>query len=233
MKKVHLIPTDKPSRLGRFVDTGNLFLRTPNDLPRGENVNVYITYDSKIREGYYLDLTHNIVMKSVFYPSSDKNCKKIILTTDPILIQSGVQEIDEDFLEWLVQNPSCDSVKIDLVPVNEFGSEITVGGYGFDKFKYKIIPKEEPKQETLEEAAEHHWKMQGLMALDESTKPYIIQDFTAGAKWQQEQDKNKFSEEEVLNILHNYRNHFELHRNLEVLPNMFFEWFSQFKKQEQ
>jgi hypothetical protein len=158
MKNVHLIPTDKPSRLGRFVDTGNLFLRTPNDLPRGENVNVYITYDSKIREGYYLDLTHNIVMKSVFYPSSDKNCKKIILTTDPILIQSGVQEIDEDFLEWLVQNPSCDSVKIDLVPVNEFGSEITVGGYGFDKFKYKIIPKEEPKQETLEEAAKNYLK---------------------------------------------------------------------------
>jgi hypothetical protein len=30
--------------------------------------------------------------------------------------------------------------------------------------------------------------------------------------------------------LHNYRNHFELHRNLKVLPNMFFKWFKQFKK---
>jgi hypothetical protein len=39
---------------------------------------------------------------------------------------------------------------------------------------------------TIEEAAEIYWKMQYLMALDESTKPYIIQDFTAGAKWQQE-----------------------------------------------
>jgi hypothetical protein len=37
-------------------------------------------------------------------------------------------------------------------------------------------------KETIEEAAENHWKMQYLMALDESTKPYVIQDFTAGAK---------------------------------------------------
>lgn len=37
--------------------------------------------------------------------------------------------------------------KIELIPVNEFGSEITVGGYGFDKFI------EKPKQETLEEYA--------------------------------------------------------------------------------
>ena len=35
--------------------------------------------------------------------------------------------------------------KIELIPVNEFGSEITVGGYGFDKFI------EKSKQETLEE----------------------------------------------------------------------------------
>ena len=32
--------------------------------------------------------------------------------------------------------------KIELIPVNEFGSEITVGGYGFDKFI------EKPKQLT-------------------------------------------------------------------------------------
>jgi hypothetical protein len=35
---------------------------------------------------------------------------------------------------------------------------------------------------AIKEAAEIYWKMQYLMALDESTKPYIIQDFTAGAK---------------------------------------------------
>lgn len=35
--------------------------------------------------------------------------------------------------------------KIELIPVNEFGSEITVGGYGFDKFI------EKPKQEINEQ----------------------------------------------------------------------------------
>lgn len=53
-------------------------------------------------------------------------------------------------------------------------------------------------QETLEEAAEYHWKMQYIMALDESTKPYIIQDFISGAKWQA---KRMYSEEEVKNML--------------------------------
>jgi hypothetical protein len=42
--------------------------------------------------------------------------------------------------------------------------------------------------------------------------------------------KKMYSEEEVLKILHDYRNHFELYRNLQVLPNMFFQWFEQFKK---
>jgi hypothetical protein len=47
------------------------------------------------------------------------------------------------------------------------------------------------------------------------------------AKWQAER---MYSEEEVLKILHDYRNNFELYRNIQVLPNMFFEWFEQFKK---
>lgn len=62
-------------------------------------------------------------------------CKKIILTTNKDLIANGVQKIDEESLEYLKQNKNC----VDLVAVNEFGSEITVGGYGFDKFVYKVI----------------------------------------------------------------------------------------------
>jgi hypothetical protein len=38
--------------------------------------------------------------------------------------------------------------------------------------------------ETIEQAAENHWKMTYVMALDDSTKPYIIEDFKAGATWQ-------------------------------------------------
>ena len=49
MKNIHLLPTDKPSILGRFIDTNNLFLRVSNDIPRGENVNIYITSDEEIK----------------------------------------------------------------------------------------------------------------------------------------------------------------------------------------
>ena len=50
MKNLNLLPTDKPSVLGRFIDTNNLFLRVSNDIPRGENVNIYITSDEKIKK---------------------------------------------------------------------------------------------------------------------------------------------------------------------------------------
>ena len=90
-------------------------------------------------------------------------------------------------------------------------------------------------KETIEEAAENHWKMQYLMALDESTKPYVIQDFIAGTKsdasrdyWFekfQEQDKNKYSEEEVIQILINYQHY--LTTNDDRTAD---EWFENIKK---
>jgi ssDNA-binding Zn-finger/Zn-ribbon topoisomerase 1 len=42
----------------------------------------------------------------------NKNIKKIILTTDQGLIKNGVQSIENDFLEWFVQNPSCEWVDV-------------------------------------------------------------------------------------------------------------------------
>ena len=98
----------------------------------------------------------------------------------------------------------------------------------------------EPKQETtsLEEAAEKHCeKVWGGYKDDifkhddiitDSTLSEISKtDFIAGAKWQSER---MYSEAEVLKIVHDYRNHFELYRNIQVLPDMFFGWFEQFKK---
>ena len=58
-----------------------------------------------------------------------------------------------------------------------------------------IIPKEEPKQETLEEAAENYAEEYK----GEEQDPWF--DFMEGAKWQQEQDKKLYSEEEVNEII--------------------------------
>ena len=75
-------------------------------------------------------------------------------------------------------------------------------------------------KETLEEAAENNSKKVGSYA--------GYQDFIEGAKWQQEQDKNKYSEEEVKNIVEEVRwqaigNPLEFTKNFE-------KWFEQFKK---
>ena len=48
MKNIHVISTDKLSRLGKFIDTNNLFLRTYNDIPRG----MYDETQKKIFQNY-------------------------------------------------------------------------------------------------------------------------------------------------------------------------------------
>ena len=142
MKNIHVLPTDKPSRL--FEIDNHLIINREQLIQPKYYRNIYITSDEVIKDGYYLDLTHNIIMKSVFYPSSDKNCKKIILTTDQDLIKDGVQAIPDEFLEWFVKNPSCESVEIE-----ESNLLNTSRNYlGVDKYKI-IIPKDEPKQESL------------------------------------------------------------------------------------
>ena len=123
---------------------------------------------------------------------------KIILTTDQDLIKDGVQAIDDEFLHWFVKNPSCEYVTVcDVV-------------FGEDRIwkKYIIIPKEEqkqhlinimrgdeelgiyeePKQETLEEAAER--------LFPSKMSDYEI--FLLGAK---EQANRMYSEKEVREII--------------------------------
>jgi hypothetical protein len=87
-----------------------------------------------------------------------EDCKKIILTTDQDLIKDGVQAIDDEFLNWFVKNPSCEEVEIDYGFFTPSGKKVDPMGILQNHSKcvwiYKIIyPKEEPKQETLEEVA--------------------------------------------------------------------------------
>ena len=86
---------------------------------------------------------------------------------------------------------------------------------------------EEDKQTTLEEAAEKY----GLELLESKTiqpheKTWIKSMFIHIAKWQQEQNKNLYTEEEVHNIIESYQN------NVENNPVhiTYDKWFEQFKK---
>jgi hypothetical protein len=163
MKNIHIISTNKPSRLHYSkVKSSEGICYKLNFIQEESKCNdgflsgqrhIYITNDEEIKEGYVLNTFNNTVYKIVPDNSSREilansttlplcainreHYFKIILTTDPELIKDGVQAIDDEFLEWFIKNPSCEFVKVE--------------GHiykGQDETEYKIIiPKEEPKQE--------------------------------------------------------------------------------------
>ena len=173
MKNIYLLPTqNNKSKLAIYhydgsknIKVGGIGLQVNNNIGWTHcwsERELYITSDEEIKEGdWCLDTLNLILFVSDGRVNVHQNTdKKIILTTDQDLIKDGVQAIDDEFLEWFVKNPSCETIK-----VNHYG---TCCGNFFisqcincEKYKpvYKIIiPKEEPKQElncpfdlTLEE----------------------------------------------------------------------------------
>jgi hypothetical protein len=149
----------------------------------------------------------------------------IILTTDLDLIKDGIQAIDDEFLEWFVKNTTCDFVELKMIPKCSCGTSgyrYICKSYAYSnvsgdvcarevlEIPYKIIiPKEEPKQkpnfelpplpyeykpeDSLKEAAETH----AFNFYEKEDRVIGKQSFIEGAKWQQEQDKNKYSEEDM------------------------------------
>ena len=145
MKNIHILPTDKPSRLYEF---GGELILTNEPAAAFRNQHIYITSDEKAKEGdwgYIPFQGGNVKLVGKYFAD---DWKKIILTTDQDLIEDGVQAIDDKFLEWFVKNPSCEEVEV--VKQKEILGE--VAGTTYIDFNYKIIiPKEEREQETLED----------------------------------------------------------------------------------
>ena len=140
MKNIFLIPTATETRVAIKSD-GFLFLTNhpyPNS-PKFANQNIYITNDEvpKLDE-YGINTKNNVVFKSKgFTPDEyDKEfCRKIILTTDQDLIKDGVQAINDEFLEWLVDNPNCEEVDVWINKFYGNKKEMMFNVYG----KYKIL----------------------------------------------------------------------------------------------
>jgi hypothetical protein len=159
MKNIYLIPTDKPSRLiyndaNQLCYHSNKSYKNDRKWMHRKKFNICITNDEKIKElDWFLNIKsgaigqHNGVEILLF-----KDDKKIILTTDPDLIKDGVQAIDDDFLEWFVKNPSCESVEVERLDTFKKTNEVYVdeiaGGNYYEIIKqYKIIiPQEKPEE---------------------------------------------------------------------------------------
>jgi hypothetical protein len=117
MRNVHILPTDKPSRLHLIEDVLTFTNEYKNSVCDSE-VNIYITSNEEIKEGdWFYCFQNNNVLKcfkkeGLLLNGYHTIYQKIILTTDPDLIADGVQAIDNEFLEWFVKNPSCESVEV-------------------------------------------------------------------------------------------------------------------------
>lgn len=152
MKNIHILPTDKPSRL--ILQGSELVLSKYKEVNEGFsefNQHIYITSDEEIKEGYayYPELNEVLLFDNMEGEVYEQGRQlKVILTTDQYLIKKGVQAIDDEFLEWFVKNPSCEEVEVET----EIKWKSTVYDQPDieDGYNHKIIiPKEEDKQEYI------------------------------------------------------------------------------------
>lgn len=169
MSNIHVLPTDKSSRLYSYKGVLNLAISefvapaiVKNDLI---NLNIYITSDEEIKDDWCYDEYNKVVFKNTGAGTPGAS-KKIILTTDPSL--DSVQAIDDEFLQWFVKNPNCEEVEIKTRYLHSYKTGETF--ISFSKTpefssrnmqcikiepRYEIIiSQEEPKQMSKQTAVE-------------------------------------------------------------------------------
>jgi hypothetical protein len=258
MKNVHVIPTDKPSRL--HLGNSGLVLCDLNYSSNTINSqNIYITSNEEIKDCCVLSThTNEVYFLKGYYGIQPIN-KKIILTTDQDLIKIGVQAIDDEFLEWFVKNPSCEFVEVGLQQESlgeVFNGKNTNTMWTDPKYKI-IIPQEELKQEYVkctcansleysncgkkcerildeqepkQETIEETYLNQ---LIDEANKEFTLDRKLAkdvAVKYANWQSKRMYSEEECYKYLHSLMTDIEL-KGLKINDDTDLkQWFVQFKK---
>jgi hypothetical protein len=255
MKNIHILPTDKPSRLYSYKSI-DLYLHSEIVDANSANLNcknqnIYITSEEPIKEGDRFIAKNKAMLctqvTSTIIASNTSNggafsysqSKKIILTTDQDLIKDGVQAIDDNFLEWFVNNPSCEEVEVKITDRDDNGYGIPFGGIFYNIF----IPKEEPKQpfycsDKLElddnekcttqcDVCSGKPKQETLEEAPKEKLDFYQQGFADGFKIQQERS---YSEEEVLELLNGYDNHIQENFDPSKTILSTKEWFEQNKK---
>ena len=137
MKNIHVLPTTPNDETVKGIwiektrDWCNIYITSDEEIKEGDWCYQVELNDGKVDKCYDVTLYHIWTNNGV---DKTRKFKKIILTTDPKLINDGVQAIDDDFLQWFVQNPSCEEVE---VSEDYFKPSNMV--YGHDTEPYKII----------------------------------------------------------------------------------------------
>jgi len=71
-----------------------------------------ISNTENISENCWIITEGRLVQVSYLLSNEVAKGNKVILTTNKLLIEDGVQSIDDEFLEWFVKNPSYEEVEI-------------------------------------------------------------------------------------------------------------------------
>jgi hypothetical protein len=237
MKNLFLLPTDKPSRLHfdnkLFLSPRHQLSNSINSIVEGRNI--YITSDEEIKDGdWWVSKGGTYVSKDNVEWCNKSKYKKIVLTTDQDLIKDGVQKIDDEFLEWFVNNPSCEEIKVFkderleeeqdfhfyeiIIPKEEPKQDAIEYSLNAFKVPKEYFGKEEPKQEckdcntSLEDCTciEDTIDMKQETTLEEIVNALSIKEakdldlVLRGIEYQRNKNKNLYSEEEVLELLQNF-----------------------------
>jgi len=243
MKNIHILPTENPSSL--FEIDGHLIINKEQLIQPKYYRNIYITSDEEIKDSeigtkvciFKSDSGRITCLAGKGYGRVRTIGKyyEVILTTDQDLIKYGVQAIDDEFLEWFVKNPSCESIK----------TLWTIPAYKIEK-EYRIeFPQEEPKQDTV--GKEFYESADKVITVkrqekkphsfcetpeEQCTMNYCDENGCQNrvrhlVESKQEQDKKMYSEEELIEIIRQYA--LEEHLITSSKPDI---WFEQFKQQE-
>jgi hypothetical protein len=234
MKNIHVLSTDKPSRLWvnnlrRRLELDEFYSKHQTNLAK----NIYITNDELIKDdfrgwfigqcGFHKKCVDTKIINNELYlldylGNTDRLiwCKKITLATDLDLIADGVQAIDDDFLEWFVKNPSCEYVEVESLNI------------GDGKLGYVICkPQEEPKQAEIEQAAIELVEDGTIEGYFDTFAYYEKKGFVKGAKWQQ---KRSYSEEEAGELVYNIIGEYAKEYGITIDGAKLNDLFNQFKK---
>jgi hypothetical protein len=113
IKNIHILPTDKPSKLSYNKD-GVLVLHRLQW--RKGTQHIYITSGVDINENDYIITKDGRLVQVSYLLSKDlEGASKVVLTTDQDLINNDVQTIDDEDFVWFVKNPSCEEVEIKIL----------------------------------------------------------------------------------------------------------------------
>lgn len=138
MKNIFVLPTEKPNsgyvigkcikelsdvKVGEFRKIFYLLFSEEYFQPH----EIYITDDEEIKEWFIVNGTNGYsppMKYSVMFPENrfpnghNKDILKllpVILTTDKELIKDGIQAIEDTFLDWFIENPTCEFAQVGKV----------------------------------------------------------------------------------------------------------------------